>query len=388
MQLLSEPQTIDESPAGPRDRIESVRAYPLVQELAQPTQTSWGRYASISIVLVEIRTCDGYVGAGEVLARFAPQAYCELINAALAPRLLGQDPANIAELWTSMRRALSGRACGVLVEAIAGLDIALWDIKGKATGKPLHALLSDESMSRVPVYAASINWSDDGAAREQVAQFRDRGFDRMKIKIGRSPRDAIRRISLVRDAAGDDITLYADANWAYALDEAVYVGRALADHGYGWFEEPLDPDDEDGYEALASRVSVPLAAGESNFTGLQAERLIDNGTLSFIQPNVTRTGGVSQTVQTARHAHAHGAKYAAHVGMSGIICETVGLHIAAAMGAGALVECAMSPNRFKAELADCAPGYARAKQGTLEVPGGPGLGLEIDWDAVRSMVTS
>lgn len=367
------------------DHIVSVRAYPLSQQLAKPTQTAWGRYSSISIVIVEVQTRDGYIGAGEVLARFAPQAYCELIDAALAPRLVGQDPADIDGLWMAMRRALSGRAGGMLVEAIAGVDIALWDIKGQSAGRPLHALLSNDAATVVPVYAASINWADDSAAQDQIADFVERGYDRIKVKIGRSPREAVQRIALVRREAGETITLYADANWAYALDEAEYVGHALSDCGYAWFEEPLDPDDEDGYEILAKRLDVPLAAGESNFTSQHARRLIDSGALSFVQPNVTRTGGISQTIKTARHAKSRGVTYAAHVGMSGIICETVGVHIAAALGGEALVECATPPNRFKAELADLKPGYIRAQSGKLDVPQRPGLGIVMDWDAVRSM---
>lgn len=370
------------------DRVVSVRSYPLCQQLAQPTQTAWGRYSSISIVVVEVHTRAGYVGAGEVLARFSPKAYCELIDIALAPRIIGQNPADTDNLWMSMRRALSGRAGGMLVEAMAGIDIALWDIKGQTAGKPLHALLSDRAATSVPVYAASINWSNDGAAKDQIANFLEGGYDRIKVKIGRSPREAAERIALVRQEVGEAITLYADANWAYALDEAEYVGHALGDNGYAWFEEPLDPDDEDGYEGLAKRLDVPLAAGESNFTSLQAERLINSGALSYIQPNVTRTGGVTQTIKTARHAKSSGVTYAAHVGMSGIICETVGLHIAAAMGGEAMVECATPSNRFKAELADREPGYLTALSGKLDVPQGPGLGITMDWDAVRAMVVS
>ncbi|MFN3225630.1 MAG: mandelate racemase/muconate lactonizing enzyme family protein [Hyphomicrobiales bacterium] len=373
---------------GSPDRIEHVRAYPVVQELSQPTQTAWGRYSSIAIVIVEVRTRQGVVGAGEVLARFAPKAYCELIQNVLAPRLVGQDPSDIAELWLSMRRALSGRAGGMLVKAIAGIDIALWDIKGRKAGMPIHSFLADRSAAKVPVYAASINWSDDEDAIRQVASYKERGFDKIKVKIGRPPKEAAKRIALVRKEAGTDITLYADANWAYALDEAEYVGHALAAHGYAWFEEPLDPDDEDGYEVLARRLTVPLAAGESHFTSRQAKRLIDSGALSYIQPNVTRTGGISETFSTARYAQAEGVTYAAHVGMSGILCETVGLHIAAALGGEAMVECAMAPNRFKAELADRAPGYVQAHAGCLEVPQGPGLGISIDWNAVRGMAAS
>lgn len=378
------PDTSSTPPSG-TDRIEAITAFPLVQKLPQPTQTSWGRYDAISIVMVQVRTAHGHVGAGEVLARFAPRAYCELIDTCLAPRLIGQDPEMIPDLWASMRRALSGRACGMLVECISGVDIALWDIRGKAANQPLHALLGTRTAPKIPVYAASINWGDNGTAIAQVERFREAGFDRIKVKIGRPPRDAARRVDLVRRVAGDDIILYADANWAYDLDEAEYVGPTLEDAGYAWFEEPLDPDDEAGYEVLANRLTIPLAAGESNFTSGQAQRLVAEGTIAFLQPNITRSGGVTETWRAVRHAQDHGITYAAHVGMSGIVCETAGLHVAAAAGGASLVECAMPPNRFKSDIACCEPGYVRAKAGTLDVPKGPGLGLEVDWDAVQAM---
>lgn len=373
------------TPNPSSDRITRVTAFPLEQRLPQPTKTSWGTYDRICIVMVRVETEQGHVGAGEVLARFAPRAYCELIDTALTPRLIGQDPSDIPMLWASMRRALSGRAGGVLVECIAGVDIALWDIRGKAAGLPLSALLSDDAATDVPVYAASINWAADDAAERQIDDFRAAGFDRMKIKIGHPYRDAATRAAFVRKQAGDAMTIYADANWAYAIDEAEYVGHALQDAGVAWFEEPLDPDDEVGFEVLARRLTIPLAAGESNFTAAQADRLISSGVLSFIQPNITRTGGVTETWKTVQAAQICGVHYAAHVGMSGIICETASLHLAAAAGDAAQVECAMPNNRFKSDLSTLAPGYARARLSRLDVPIGPGLGLDIDWDAVRAM---
>ncbi|TGV79862.1 mandelate racemase/muconate lactonizing enzyme family protein, partial [Mesorhizobium sp. M00.F.Ca.ET.158.01.1.1] len=120
----------DPTAAGPL-KIAEVIAHPLSQTLPRPTVTSWGVYEKVSLVLVEVRTTDGIVGVGETLARFSPKAYVELIESSLRPRLLGQDARNIGALWQSMRRALSGRAGGMLIEAIAGVDIALWDILGK-----------------------------------------------------------------------------------------------------------------------------------------------------------------------------------------------------------------------------------------------------------------
>lgn len=368
-------------------RITEVIAHPLTQRLPHPTKTSWGTYEAVSIVLVEVRTESGLVGVGECLARFAPKAYAELIETSLKPRLLGRDARDIAAQWQSMRRALSGRAGGMLIEAIAGVDIALWDILGKAANLPLYQLLGGEGRERVPVYAASVNWGEDGQADQELEAFIAAGFTQVKIKIGRSVADASRRIERVRQRAGDAIVLYADANWAYSLEEATEVGRALAANGYDWFEEPLRPEDEHGYEVLAERCDVPLAAGESNYTLDQAMRLVASRALAILQPNVTRAGGISETLRMAQAARLHDIAYAPHVGMSGIVCEVASLHVAAAMPNTRVVECACAPNRFKSDLANIAPGYLRAAAGELTIPAGPGLGLEVDWDVVRSLRT-
>lgn len=137
-------------------RITDVIAHPLTQQLPQPTVTSWGKYSEISMVLVEVRTDAGIVGVGETLARFAPKAYAEAIETLLKPRLVGQNPTDVTALWRSMRRALSGRSGGMLFEAIAGVDIALWDIMGKVAGMPIHRLLGGMGRTEVPCYAASV----------------------------------------------------------------------------------------------------------------------------------------------------------------------------------------------------------------------------------------
>lgn len=367
-------------------RITEVIARPLTQRLPEPTQTSWGRYDAVSILLVEVRTDSGLTGVGETLARFAPLAYAELVEAALRPRLVGQDAAAIGANWARMRRALSGRAGGMLIEAIAGVDIALWDIAGQAVGLPVWRLLQGGARTEVPVYAASIPWGgSEEAAAARVSDYRARGFDRIKVKIGGPPRAAAARLAAVRAAAGAGVELTADANWAYTLDEAVAVGRALADHGYAWFEEPLRPEDEDGYRMLRARCAVPLAAGESNYTLDQAAPLVADRTLSYLQPNVTRSGGITEVLRMARMAGQHDVAYAPHVGMSGIICEAASLHLAAALPNAAVMECPLAGNRFKSDLADLRPGAERAAEGRLAVPQGPGLGLQVNWDAAGEM---
>ncbi|MBM7048507.1 MULTISPECIES: mandelate racemase/muconate lactonizing enzyme family protein [Rhizobium] len=365
--------------------ISDVIAHPLSQTLPKPTVTSWGTYRQVSMVLVEVRTDAGIVGIGEVLARFSPRAYSELIETSLKPRLIGQDARNIGALWQSMRRSLSGRAGGMLIEAIAGIDIALWDIMGKAAGMPIAKLLGGIGRETIDVYAAAVNWVDDAEADRELERYIGEGFPRIKVKMANPVKEACRRIERLRKRAGDDIELCVDANWAYDLDQAVEVGRALSANGYFWFEEPLAPENEQGYEELRKRCDVPLAAGESNFTADQAQRLVANRTLSILQPDVARAGGISETRRMADYAALHDVGYAPHIGMSGIICETASTHLAAALPNFRVMECECDLSPFKRELADLAPGCLRQKNGKLDVPTRPGLGIEIDWDAVSRL---
>lgn len=366
-------------------RITEVIAHPLTQRLPQATVTSWGEYSEVSIVLVEVRTDAGIVGVGETLARFAPKAYAQAIETLLKPRLVGQNPTDITALWRSMRRALSGRSGGMLFEAIAGVDIALWDILGKVAGMPIHRLLGGMGRSEVPCYAASVNWGDDAFMESELDRYLEKGFPRIKVKIANPVKDACKRITLLRKRAGDDIELCVDANWAYTLEEAVEVSRALSDNDYFWFEEPLRPEDEAGYEELHRRCATPLAAGESNYTLDQMMRLVGNRTLSYIQPDVARSGGISETRRMAEFAAAHDVQYAPHIGMSGIICETASVHLAAAMPNIKAMECETDASPFKTAITGAAPGADRQKNGMLPVPVGPGLGIEVDWDAVRRL---
>lgn len=382
-----EPMDSVQHSTGQTILISDVIAHPLSQMLPKPTITSWGAYRQVSMVLVEVRTDAGIVGVGEVLARFSPRAYVELIETTLKPRLIGQDARNIGRLWQSMRRSLSGRVGGMLIEAIAGIDIALWDIMGKAAGMPIAKLLGGVGRETIDVYAAAVNWVDDVEADRELERYIDEGFPRIKVKMANPVKEACRRIERLRKRAGDDIELCVDANWAYDLDQAIEVGRALSANGYFWFEEPLAPENEQGYEELRQRCDVPLAAGESNFTADQAQRLVANRTLSILQPDVARAGGISETRRMVDYAALHDVGYAPHIGMSGIICETASTHLAAALPNFRVMECECDLSPFKRELADLAPGGLRQKNGKLDVPTRPGLGIEIDWDAVSRLRT-
>lgn len=365
--------------------ITDVIAHPLTQKLPKPTVTSWGAYDHVSCVLVEVRTTAGITGVGETLARFAPKAYCELIETALKPRLVGQPASAIAAHWANMRRALSGRAGGMLIEAIAGVDIALWDIHGKRAGMPIYQLLGGIGRTEIDVYAAAVNWGDDRSAQGELERYIDEGFKQIKVKIVSDVEASCHRIEQMRAVAGDSIDLCVDANWAYELDGAIKVGDALTANGYVWFEEPLAPEDEAGYEALQAACRTPLAAGESDYVLAQSKRLASNRTLSVLQPDVARSGGITQTKRMVDFAAAHGVAYAPHIGMSGIVCETASVHLAAATSNFRIMECETDGSAFKTALADLKPGSVRQRNSMVDVPHGPGLGLSIDWDAVAKL---
>lgn len=367
-----------------RRSIARIEVHPLRAVLPKVQRTSQGDYPAIEIVVVEVETDDGIIGFGEALARRGAAGYAHFIEEALIPRLIGKDPADRRALWKAMRAALSGRPGGQIVEAISAIDIALWDIAGKAAGEPVHKLLGGLGRTKVPAYASSINWLDDAAVEAEVAAALKAGFREIKVKLGHPLKDAVARARFVRRLAGDDIALYVDANWAYDVDDAMIVGRALADLGYGFFEEPIAPHDRDGYRRLAQHLPIRLAAGESDYVASEALVLLQDRSLGLIQPDVTRSGGITETWRIAELAAAFNTAYAPHVGWSGAICVAASLQLAAAAETLRTFECMVYANPLRDAFTSPLVGEgSQLMDGMLEIPQGPGLGIEIDRAALK-----
>jgi D-galactarolactone cycloisomerase len=373
--------------ASPDDlTIAEVEAIPLTARMQAGTRTSQGVYDAVSIVLVKVRTVDGVVGVGECLGRFGARAYASLIDEVLAPRIVGGSAFDIRRHWQVMRSALSGRAGGMLVEALAGVDIALWDVVGRALGQPVHRLLGGVGRREVDCYASSINWADAQTMQTQARDVVAMGFRTVKVKLGAPVGRAIEAAAAVREAVGPGVALGVDANWAYSLDEAVAVGQALQGLGYVFFEEPIVPEDLDGYAHLRRCLTVPLAAGESDYTVAHAAQLITPRLVGLIQPDVARAGGISETRDIATLAYAHHVGYAPHVGWSGAVCVAASLQLAAAMPAFRTFECMFVGNPLRDALTTSPVGApTQLVDGRLPVPQGPGLGVEIDWHRVDEL---
>ncbi len=359
--------------------IERIIAHPLRAQLPKPQRTSQAEYAAIELLVVEVVTRDGLVGWGEGLARRGVRGYAHMADEVLAPAVLGRDAHDRRALWKAMRAPLTGRPGGQVIEAIAAVDIALWDLAGKAANQPIARLLGGMGRQTVQAYASSINWLDNATVEHEVAAALTCGFTQIKVKLGLPVAAAIARATLVRALAGDAVELFVDANCIYDVHEAIIVGRALADLGYTLFEEPIRADDRAGYAMIARHLPIRLAAGEGDFVAAEALQMIADRSIGLVQPDVARAGGITETWRIAELAAAHGVGYAPHVGWSGVICAAASLQLASAAEACRTTECMVYANPLRDHLAMAPVGEKELlRDGRLPVPTGPGLGIDID----------
>jgi len=360
-------------------RITAVRSHPLSVRLAQPQLSAKGAHQVSEILVVEVETSDGIVGLGEGFCRISSRIHAAFVDQLLAPRIVGRDARDRRALWKAMRAAISGQPGGQIVEAIAAVDMALWDIAGQHAGQPVHRLLGGMGRTELRAYASSVTWSDEATVEKEVQLVLDAGFKEIKIKIGQPVEDAIRRAHFVRRLVGDGIKLYADANWAFDVDDALRVAHGLVDAGFLFFEEPIIAHDREGYRLLSRRSPIRLAAGEADYVGSEALVRLHDRSVGLIQPDIARSGGITETWRIAELAAAHHTAFAPHMGLSGAICAAASLHIAAAAETFLTYECMYYDNPLRSELCEPVVGERQdLKDGKLPVPTGPGLGVRLN----------
>jgi L-alanine-DL-glutamate epimerase-like enolase superfamily enzyme len=253
---------------------------------------------------------------------YGTAACATLIRELLAEVVVGRDPMDVPGAWEAMVRAIrnQGRP-GVASMAIAAVDTALWDLKGRLLGQPLARLLGLVH-EEVPVYGSGGFTSySDGELVEQLTGWakRDR-IPRVKLKIGAGwggqERRDVERVALAREAIGDDVELYVDANGGYTRKQAVRVGGALADHGVTWFEEPVSSDDLEGLRQVRERCDADVAAGEYGYDLAYFRRMLAAGAVDCVQPDVSRCAGVTEWLRVAALAAAHGLQVSSHCAQS------------------------------------------------------------------------
>jgi D-galactarolactone cycloisomerase len=340
-----------------------------------------GRVTARVTSLVLVRTDVGETGIGAAYSH--PDLVKLIIEQHLAPHLVGEDPARVEELWRRMANLTLwyGRK-GVAISALGGVDIALWDLRGKQLGQPLWRLLGGHN-SQVPAYASGLFWADDVATLEEEArQHRRRGFHRVKMRLGRSYAYDMAALDAVLKGVGHDGTVLVDGSHRYSVDQAARISGELATRPVLWFEEPFAPDDLDSYASLRARTTaVALAAGENEF-GQQGFRELMRGPLvDIVQPDACRTGGITEVLRIASRAQAQGLRVAPHT-WSDAVALTANAHVVASIENGLTVEVDQTGNPAIDELLR---GGLQIAEGHLELGDRPGLGIELDEDVLERL---
>lgn len=360
-------------------RIDHVEAIHLCFEYPnQPGFTSAGGVTSGRLSsLVKVHTDDGRTGIGSVYSH--PALVDEVVVRQLQPLLAGEDPRDVESLWQKMYRWTRwyGRK-GAAMSALGGLDTAFWDLRAQAEQKPLWKLLGGQR-SACPAYASALLWQSHEELAAEANRHMERGFRRMKMRLGRSEEEDVEAIRTVRRAIGPSYDFMADASMRYHVELARRIGEVLAENEVFWFEEPFEPDDIDSYAALRGTVAVPLAAGENEF-GLQGFReLIRAKAVDIVQPDASRCGGISEMLRVARLAAEEGLKVAPH-SWSDAVAIVANAHVVASLPHGLTVEIDQTGNPFVERLL-VEP--LRIVDGELRLSERPGLGVELDMAAVE-----
>lgn len=350
--------------------------------------------ATIDCVLVRLTADDGTVGWGEAKAPVAPEATREIILQLLAPVVTGQDPADVVVLWERMYAGmrLRGHLSGFYLEAISGVDIALYDLLGKSLGLPIHKLLGGAYRDQIPVYGSGLpglRSTNDPEAEERLTQearaMLDRGFRAVKIGAGLGVANDIRTVDVVRAAVGPDVIIYLDAGGTYDLARAGELGVALQERNVGFFEAPVPPERIADHARLAADLRIPIATDLVTSRHQALEYLKQSG-LDLIQPDVCRAGGITECRRIADLADVYGVAFAPHISIGSAIHFAASAHLAAAVPNLPVMEYWWGTNPLGSAI--LAVPYEQ-RGGRLPVPTGPGLGIDVvSEDALRYAVPS
>lgn len=379
-------------------RITDIRVHPMAMPAERVRWTAQEITRRVELTLVEVRTDAGIVGIGEIST--GPQAVVTKLLADLTPVLVGEDALAIDALWERMFRITVPRPGGLggwdglpaplartlrpqFMAAMAGIDIALWDIAGKAAGKPVFRLLGGTATD-VHTYAVG-GFYDEGApldaCAEELAGYVAKGFRSVKLKAGAfSVADEVARVAAVRRAIGPGVQFMLDMNAPHDVETSIRFANAAAEHDIFWLEEPLhwylQPAD---YVRLAKAIPMPIAHGEREWHRFTVRDFIDSGALGFVQFDCTRYAGFSEALRIARHAREKGVAVAPHS------AAHIQAHIVSAFGEAAFGAESSGDDRNHPIHHRVFRGGAEHRGGRVHLTEAPGFGLEVDWKAVAAL---
>jgi len=374
--------------------IDKVEAFVLSQQLEESFYFSQNHYDTRTVCLIRITLDNGLSGWGE---GYGP---AELIKAGIeffTPLILGSTPLEQEKLWQSMYlRSLDHARSGVLLSALSAIDIALWDLKGKILSQPISVLLGGRRRDSVKAYATGLYFTDcdnlTARLADEAETYKQQGFTAVKMKVGLGVDQDVRNVRAAREAIGPDVALMIDANHAFSFREALRLAEELERSDITWFEEPLTPEDYEGYRELRKRSRIPIAAGECEYLRFGFLRLFRRRCVDIAQPDPCATGGFTETKKIVDLAQAFGVDFAPHCWGSCIAVAT-SLHLLSnyapcpgrLFNREPILELDRTQNPFREELGS--PKFT-LNQGKVQVPDGPGLGIEIDEDLVRKYTVS
>ncbi|HEX5459683.1 MAG TPA: mandelate racemase/muconate lactonizing enzyme family protein [Steroidobacteraceae bacterium] len=283
-------------------------------------------------IVVRVATDDGLIGWGETYGICAPRATCEIINDLLAPVAMGADPDHVEDIWDRLYGLMRVRGCvgGFHVDAIAGVDIALWDLRARAAGVPLRDLIGATVHTSLPGYVSGLPAATLAERVALAAAMHRAGHRSFKIAAVVSREGIVEEVAALRAALGDEAELLIDLHWKFSADEALALARALAPHRPGFIEAPVKPEDVAGLARVGRESAVPVAAGEEWYTAYEVANRLAAGPLGFIQPEMGHTG-VTQFVRIAALAAAHAIRIAPHATIGAGIFLAASLQVSATL---------------------------------------------------------
>ncbi len=362
-------------------KIVDVKAFPTSFPIPAANRVALGIGTAVKrdAVLVKVTTDEGLIGWGEAHHGRAHTAVAKLIDTTLKQLVLNSDAFDTVGVWEKMYRfqlASHGMGAGACL-AMSGIDMALWDIRGKALGVPLYRLLGGR---RKPIRAyaggVSLGYQPTQALVEEAGKSLAQGYKALKLRVGDTVAKDIERIRAVRDAFGPEIEILTDANIGYQPQDVRRVMPALDELGVGWLEEPFPAQDHRSYREAKSWGRTPLAAGENHYTRFEFNRVIEDGAITILQPDLSKTGGVTEALRIAALASAWKLPVHPHSSMTGLN-HAASIHFLAAIDNGGYFEGDVSrANRFRDELVEN-PGLVD-RDGNVWPLDKPGLGLEVN----------
>ena len=352
---------------------------PVVREIGDGCQT---------ICVIRVHTDEGIVGIGE--AHTNPLAAKAVIDSplysvsaqGLKHVLVGEDPRDVNRLWDKMYRHSQtyGRR-GLLMHALSGIDLALWDILGKRVGQPIHRLLGGARKREHYAYASDLSQPTLEETIDLALRHKQAGYRAMKFgwgALGKDARSDIAVAARLRQALGPDFDIMIDMGFSVPLDHAIRLGRAYAEHDIYFLEEPLSPDDVTGFAKLVAASPTPIATGEKASHEFDYLDLMDRGQLRIIQPDIARMGGITATMRVVAHAEARNVRVIPHCWSTDILVAAT-LHCISTMHDCPYLEYNVTDNPLRTDLL---VDPIRPREGVVAVPDKPGLGIELREDTL------